>query len=114
MPLPAALLLLLLPRTATTAIKGTALVATLVQLVLALIAYTRFEGASAAPLASEAGYEFIEKYSWISLRLGALGNLQINYFLGADGLNISLVLLAGIVLFIGAVSSWSIKENLKG
>ncbi|RYZ29826.1 MAG: NADH-quinone oxidoreductase subunit M, partial [Sphingobacteriales bacterium] len=112
-PLPAALLVLLLPRTSGTAIKTTALAATFLQLVLAVVAFLKYQ-AVATPLADATNYQLVEKVSWISLQLGALGNLQINYFLGVDGLNISLVLLSGIVLFIGAISSFSIKQNIKG
>lgn len=55
----------------------------------------------------------VEKYSWIKLELGSWGKLQVDYFLGLDSLNISIVLLAGIVLLLGAIASWSIAQQRK-
>ena len=106
-------MVLLLPRQSAGAVKATGLVATALQLALAVWVFVRFQAFPGAPH-REQSFQLVEKLSWISLDLGALGRLQIHYFLGVDGMSISLVLLAGIVLFIGALSSWSIKENLKG
>lgn len=58
--------------------------------------------------------QFVEKMDWISLNLGSFGSISIQYYLGVDGLSISLVLLSAIVLVIGVISSWNIQENVKG
>ena len=57
---------------------------------------------------------FIEKANWFQLSLGDLGILSINYFLGIDGLNLSMVLLSAIFLFSAACASWNIKTQAKG
>jgi NADH-quinone oxidoreductase subunit M len=57
---------------------------------------------------------FIEKANWFQLSLGDLGILSINYFLGIDGLSLSMLLLSAIVLFAGACASWNIKTQAKG
>ncbi len=57
---------------------------------------------------------YAEKANWFQLSIGNLGILSINYFLGVDGLNLSLLLLSAIVLFAGACASWSIKHQAKG
>ena len=57
--------------------------------------------------------QFIERVNWIRFPLGNSGILSINYFLGVDGLNISLLGLAIIVLSIGAIASWSIHKYVK-
>ncbi|MCS6796805.1 MAG: NADH-quinone oxidoreductase subunit M, partial [Raineya sp.] len=55
---------------------------------------------------------FAEKYEWIKLDWGSW-KLKIDYFLGIDGLNVSLLLLAAIVLWLGAWASWSIEQRIK-
>lgn len=59
-------------------------------------------------------FQFVEQFDWISLHLGSLGKLQIEYFVGADGISIALVLLTSIVMLIASISSFEIKNNLKG
>ena len=61
-----------------------------------------------------AGYQFEERAEWISLDLGDMGRLAIDYHLGVDGLSIPMVLLSGIVLFVGAIASLEIKKHHKG
>lgn len=53
-----------------------------------------------------------EKYEWIKLDWGSW-RLKIDYFLGLDGLNASIMLLASIVLWIGAWASWNIHQKVK-
>ncbi len=57
---------------------------------------------------------YAEKGNWFQLSLGDLGILSVNYFLGIDGLSLSLVLLSSIVLFAGACASWNITHQPKG
>lgn len=78
----------------------------LFQLVIALYAYSSLE--------KNAMFQFVEKYDWIKLNLGNLGNLQIEYFVGMDGISAGLILLSSIVLFIASISSFEITANLKG
>src|SRR5690554_2048614 len=60
------------------------------------------------------GFQFIEKLPWIHLNLGSLGKLEIDYFLGIDGLSAPLLILSALVMAAAAISSWEIKENQKG
>ncbi len=60
------------------------------------------------------GIQFVEQYNWIEMDLGSAGKLTAQYFVGIDGINASMVLLTGIVLFAGALASWKIVENRKG
>ncbi|GAA4428628.1 NADH-quinone oxidoreductase subunit M [Pontibacter saemangeumensis] len=111
-PLLAALVVLLLPAHLQKPIKVVALLGALVQMGLAVLLYSRFDGAAFAN--GQQGYQFLEKVRWIGFSLGNLGRFQIDYFLGVDGISVSLVLLTGIVGVIGVVSSWTITKNLKG
>lgn len=56
---------------------------------------------------------FVERAPWISFSLGKLGILSIQYFLGVDSLNIGLIVLAWLVILIGAVASWNITKYVK-
>ncbi|WP_018479005.1 complex I subunit 4 family protein [Pontibacter roseus] len=111
-PLLAALFVLLLPIRLQKPMKAVALAGTLVQLALAVWLYLRFDGA--APANGHTGYQFVQKLDWISFSLGSLGRFQIEYFVGVDGVSISMVLLTGIVGVIGVISSWTITRNVKG
>ncbi|WP_461488675.1 complex I subunit 4 family protein [Pontibacter sp. HJ8] len=111
-PLLAALVVLLLPARLQKPMKAIALLGTLVQLGLAILLYLRFDGH--APANGQTGYQFVQKLDWISFSLGSLGRFQIEYFVGVDGVSISMVLLTGIVGVIGVISSWTITKNVKG
>ncbi|MER2997949.1 complex I subunit 4 family protein [Pontibacter populi] len=93
-------------------IKAIALIGALVQMVLAIVLYFSFDGTTAAN--GQQGYQFVEKLNWIGFSLGSLGRFQIEYFVGVDGISISMVLLTGIIGVIGVISSWTIKKNIKG
>ena len=53
-----------------------------------------------------AGYQFMELHDWVTLPLGALGVVSIDYALALDGMNLPLVLLALVVMWVGVLSSW--------
>ncbi|MEJ8803489.1 complex I subunit 4 family protein [Pontibacter sp. H249] len=111
-PLLAALVVLLMPTRMQQPVRVVALSGTIVQLVLALLLYFRFDGTAFAN--GQTGYQFVEKLNWIGFSLGSLGRLQIDYFVGVDGVSIGLVLLTGIIGVIGVISSWTITKNIKG
>lgn len=105
--------LLLLPDNALKGFRLLTLAATGVQLLLSVLVYVLYQH-QAQGISELAGFQFVEKYNWLSLSLGNLGHLDINYLVGVDGLNVSMLLLTGIVMFIGAISSWTIKKGDKG
>ncbi|WP_437732572.1 complex I subunit 4 family protein [Sorangium sp. So ce1335] len=53
------------------------------------------------------GYQFIEHGVWIR-------SLNVEYFVGVDGVSISMVLLTALISFVGALASYSINDQLKG
>lgn len=61
----------------------------------------------------DAGYQLSETKDWITLPLGSLGTVSIDYALAIDGISLPLVLLAVIVLFVGMISSWSIDQKTR-
>ena len=115
-PLLALLFLLLVPTKLEKAPRWIALIAVGIQLILAIFAWQTFDRESSALTGglSESAYQFLEKVNWIHLDLGSLGKLSIDYFLGVDGISMPMVLLSGLVLFIGVIASWNIQNKNKG
>lgn len=112
-PLIGAVMVLLTPKAYEHLYKVLAIGSTGLTLLLTLFAVTSFNGTLIPDISGETNLQMMEKASWFSLKLGSLGTLSVDYFLGVDGLNISMLLLAAIVLFIGAIACWKIKEKKK-
>ncbi|MGZ3872238.1 MAG: complex I subunit 4 family protein [Mucilaginibacter sp.] len=105
----------LLPSAWRGSFKFITLFATLVQLGLCIWIYCSFKtGASFAGISHESQFQFVQKLPWISLDLGTMGKMQIDYFVGIDGLSVALLVMTSFVLVIAALASWEIKSNLKG
>ncbi len=110
-PLVSVLLIIALPSRSVQLIRTVVCGVTFLELLLALWVYLQFSTASSI---AASGYQFVEKVNWITLSLNSLGFLQISYYLGVDGLSISMVLLTGIIGFIGAISSLPVTKSIKG
>ncbi len=63
---------------------------------------------------SQAGFQLSEAVDWITLPIGSLGVVSIDYALAVDGISFPLILLAVLVLFVGVVSSWNIEKKTRG
>jgi NADH-quinone oxidoreductase subunit M len=77
-----------------------------VNLALALFLYSRFD-IGFSRLDGNDGYQFIEHGVWIR-------SLNVEYFVGVDGISVSMVVLTAIISFVGALASFSVKDQLKG
>ena len=53
------------------------------------------------------GYQFIEHGVWIR-------SLNVEYFVGCDGISISMIFLTALISFVGALASFSVHDQLKG
>ncbi len=98
-PLLSVLILFLVPERRALAIKVIALAGAGVALVLSLwlfFAYDRSAG----------GLQFVERMPW-------LGVLGINYFVGANGINVMLLLLTGVIITAGVLASWDVTHRAK-
>ncbi|HTD40288.1 MAG TPA: NADH-quinone oxidoreductase subunit M [Mucilaginibacter sp.] len=114
-PLLFGLLIILLPSAWRASFKYITLLATLVELGLSIWMYLNFRmGSEYAGVNSEGTFQFVQKLHWINLNLGSLGKMQIDYFVGIDGISIPMVMMSSVVMVIAALSSWEIKSNLKG
>lgn len=96
-PLVAAMVILMIPQNRRNLIRGTAVGAAMIDLVLTGILYFGYNSAAG-------GYQFLERAAW----LPALG---INYYVGVDGFSTPMVLMAGIVVFCGVLVSWSVDDR---
>ncbi len=114
-PLLFGLIIALMPSNLRGSFKYITLLATLVQLCMSVSLYLNFKtGAAFGGIATESQFQFVQKLLWINLDLGSLGRMQMDYFVGIDGISITLLLMTSVVLVIAALASWEIKSNLKG
>ena len=115
-PLIGVIILLALPDKMRKWNKVITLITVLIQLGLAIQLYSNYQKGPTAPagINDASNFQFVERTDWIDLDLGSLGRLSIDYFVGVDGMSITMVLLSVIVLLIGAISSWTIKNKEKG
>jgi len=108
-------IIMLLPSSLRGSFKYLTLAATLIQLGISIWMYLHFKtGAAYGGINHEDQFQFVQKLPWISLNLGSMGKMQIDYFVGIDGMSISLLVMTSLVLVIATLSSWEIKSNLKG
>ncbi|MGJ1264695.1 complex I subunit 4 family protein [Sphingobacterium spiritivorum] len=113
LPLIATALILLLPTKWNNSYKYLALAFTVVQLLIAGYLYIHFD-ATRTGINTVEGYQFVEQLSWIRLDLGTIGKLEIDYFLGLDGVSLPLVLLSAFVMLMAIGASWNIQKSPKG
>jgi NADH-quinone oxidoreductase subunit M len=99
-PLVGMVLILLCPKSAGFLYKWIAAVATVPQLIIASWLYANFNGATTST-------QFVERHPWISA-------YHIYYFMGIDGISISMVLLTAIICFISVFASFSIDRGERG
>jgi NADH-quinone oxidoreductase subunit M len=96
-PLVAGIIILLVPAERKNWVRGLALGAALLDLILSVWVYAAYN-------ISAGGYQFIEKMPW----LPALG---ISYYLGVDGISTPLVLMGAVVLLCGVIVSWRVEDR---
>ena len=86
--------------------KVISLITTSIQLIVSVLLFILYKPGK--------GVQFVEQYNWIEMNLGSVGKFTAQYFVGIDGINVSMVLLTAIVMFVGTIASWKIVENRKG
>ena len=98
-PLVGALVLAFVPRTFATVMRVVAILATFLSALLAVKMFMQFDPGTNS-------FQFVQKVPWVE----AVG---IHYYVGVDGINVGLVLMAAIVAFAAACVSWEIRERQK-
>ncbi len=100
LPVIGAAAVLLIPRAQVNVIRWVSAVFTGVQLILAVQLLVVFDR-------STSSMQFVENVEWIA-------SYNIWYFIGVDGLSISMVLLTALLSFICIFASWNIDRAVKG
>jgi len=90
----------LIPRENIRLIKIVTAVATGIQFLLTLLLWSKFDLANG-------GFQFMERAEWIP-------SFNITYILGVDGLSLPMVILTGLLFFLGTFVSWNISRAHKG
>ena len=100
-PLVGAVLIALLPKGKDGLIKNIALISTLPPLAAAVKIFLSFDRTSTT-------MQFVEgPYNWIQA-------FNIQYYMGIDGLSVSMVLLTALIATISILASWNIDKQVKG
>ncbi|HZP45877.1 MAG TPA: NADH-quinone oxidoreductase subunit M [Candidatus Binataceae bacterium] len=99
-PLVGMVAILLCPRALTPMCKWVAALTTGLQLPIAVWIYAHFDSATSA-------IQMVERHQWIA-------NYHVYYFLGIDGISVSMVLLTALICFISVFASFSITRAEKG
>ncbi|MEE9240172.1 MAG: NADH-quinone oxidoreductase subunit M [bacterium] len=98
--LGAVIVMLFFKKEQTEAIKGFATAVAVVDFLISIPLWTRFD-------TTEAGFQFIDKVNWIP-------TIGVTYFLGVDGISVLLVLLTTVTMVVSTVCSFTaIKEREK-
>ena len=119
LPIIAGLVILAVPSSQKQIIRIVSLLAALAQGVVAILIWRAYDpslpGITAGPGGSPLGsFQFVEKLPWIGLKLGGMASLNIEYFLGVDGISVTMIILTALVSAIGVLSSWTIQKQVKG
>lgn len=100
LPLVGGVLLLFLPENAKNAIRWCSALFSGLTLLLGGVLFLNFDR-------SFAGMQFVEKYPWIE-------TFNIQYFMGTDGISVTMILLTALLSFLCIFASWNIEKGVKG
>src|SRR5690606_21012798 len=98
-PMIGMLVVMLLPKEKHDLIKWTSTLISVIPLILSLILVFKYDG-------STADMQFVEKFSWIP-------SLNIQYFLGVDGLSVPMLFLTALLSTISLIVSFHIHNRVK-
>jgi len=93
------LVILFTPPERKAQIRWTSAIFSAIPLILSIYLFFAYDKA-------QAGFQFVEKYQWVD-------SLGITYFNAADGFNLPMLLLTGIVFFSGVLTMWEMEVRVK-
>jgi NADH-quinone oxidoreductase subunit M len=103
-PVTAAVIILLTPKDKTLFVRIVAATATFISLSLAIYVFLAYDRTAAQFQAAD--YQFQALVPWVP-------SLGISYHVGVDGIGLTMVLLTGVVGFMGVLISWNIKDRIR-
>lgn len=98
-PLLGAVIILFIPKDRENFVRAVSAVITFIVFIFSAWLFYTFDR-------SVPSMQFVEKISWIN-------SFNIYYFLGVDGLSMSMVFLTGLLGFVSIIASFNIKERVK-
>ena len=105
-PLLGGALICCVPKGKDDVIRGIAAVASFIPLVLAVRMFYIYDRTMAGINTLNA-FQFVEKYSWIP-------NINVEYFVGADGISTPMILLTALLSFLAVIGSFGIDKKVRG
>src|SRR5674476_18808 len=106
LPLLGAAVILCVPKGKDQVVKGIAAFASFLPLLLSVRLWFAYDRTLAGVnVASQ--YQFVEHYAWIP-------SINVEYFLGADGISMPLLLLTALLSFLAVIGSFGITNKVKG
>jgi len=98
--------ILLVPRSKPNLIRWLAVLGTAVPLLLSFYIFMTYDRAGVGINEPES-FQYIVKMDWIE-------SFNIQYYMGIDGLSVSMLLLTALLSFLCIFASWGIEKGLKG
>ncbi|MCX7918930.1 MAG: NADH-quinone oxidoreductase subunit M [bacterium] len=98
-PILGAVIILFTDKQKETRIKLIGIVTTFICLLLSLVIIYQFD-------AQNPGFQMQERFSWIPA-------LNIDYYMGVDGISVPMVFLTALLSFLAAIASWNISPRIK-
>ena len=106
LPLLGAAVILCVPKGKDDAIRWIAAAASFLPLLLSVRLWFAYDRTLAGVnVASQ--FQFVEHYSWIP-------SINVEYFLGADGISMPMLLLTALLSFLAVIGSFGIDKKVKG
>jgi NADH-quinone oxidoreductase subunit M len=94
-------------------IRWTTVIVTFIQLILAVIIFMNYNNGMTG-INQLSGFQFVEKITWIKASLPLIGDINIEYFMGIDGISAPMILLTAIICFVASFPSFGINKAVKG
>ena len=93
------LVILFIPESRSKQIKWISAISSGLTLIISLYLFIAYDK-------SQGGLQFVEKVTWVQ-------SLGITYYNAADGFNLPMLLLTGIVFFTGVLTMWELDNRVK-
>jgi NADH-quinone oxidoreductase subunit M len=106
LPLAGAAVILAMPKGNDKLVKWIAVFTTVLPLLLAVKLWFAFDRTAAGVVAANQ-FQFVEHYTWIP-------SINVDYYMGADGISMPMLLLTALLSFLAVVGSWGIEKQIKG
>lgn len=94
-------------------VRWTSVGITFIQLVLAVIIFMHYNNGMTG-INDLKTFQFVEKVSWIKANLPMVGTINIEYFMGIDGISAPMILLTALICFVAVFPSFGINKAVKG